>query len=38
MRLKTLLLIDYAVMKHGTALVNTNDDKIADNEGTALLA
>jgi hypothetical protein len=31
-------IIDYAVMKHDTAHVNTNDNKIADNEGTVLLA
>jgi hypothetical protein len=31
-------MIDYAVMKHDTAPVSTDDDKIADNEGTALLA
>jgi hypothetical protein len=31
-------VIDYAVMKHDTAPVNTNDDMIADNKGTALMA
>jgi rRNA-processing protein FCF1 len=42
MRLKTLVdldsIIDNAVMKHNTDHVNTDDKKIADNEGTALLA
>jgi hypothetical protein len=31
-------IVDYAVMKHDTAHVNTDDNKIADNEGTALLS
>ena len=30
-------MIDYAVMKHDTTPVNTDDNKLADNEGTALL-
>jgi hypothetical protein len=31
-------MIDYAVMKHDTDHANTNYNKIADNEGTEMLA
>jgi hypothetical protein len=31
-------MIEYAAMKHDTAPVNVDDNKIVDNEGTALLA
>jgi hypothetical protein len=31
-------MIDYAVMKHDTAPLDADDNKIADNEGTARLA